>query len=33
MIGLLARVFVVTTCIVCGSYWVYSMATLKFLEK
>lgn len=33
MLRFLARVFMVVTCIFCGCYWVYSMATLKFLAK
>jgi len=33
MLKLLARAFMVLTCIGCGCYWAYSMATLKFLAK
>lgn len=33
MLKLLARVFMVVTCIGSCSYWVYTLATLKFLSK
>ncbi len=33
MLKFLARAFMVATCVISCSYWVYTVATLKFLAK